>query len=75
MCVANKMINGSQCTIGFYVDDNKISHKDPEVVHGIVRELESYFGKLTIESGPELDFLGMGITLTNDKKIEIRMKK
>ena len=23
-CVANKMINGKQCTIGWYVDDNKI---------------------------------------------------
>ena len=28
-CVANKMINGSQCTIVFYVDDNKISIKIP----------------------------------------------
>lgn len=26
-CVANKTINGKQCTIAFYVDDNKISHK------------------------------------------------
>ena len=26
-CIANKMINGNQCTIGWYVDNNKISHK------------------------------------------------
>jgi len=25
-CVANKIINGKQCTIVWYVDDNKISH-------------------------------------------------
>ena len=31
LCVANKIINGSQCTIAFYVDDNKIAHKDPAV--------------------------------------------
>ena len=26
-CIANKTINGSQCTIVFYVDDNKISQR------------------------------------------------
>ena len=25
-CVANKMINNKQCTIVWYVDNNKISH-------------------------------------------------
>ena len=30
-CVANKQIKGHQCTITWYVDDSKISHKDPEV--------------------------------------------
>ena len=32
--VANKVINGSQCSIVFYVDDNKISHKDLDIVVG-----------------------------------------
>ena len=31
-CVANKMVNGSQCTIAWHVDDNNISHVDSEVV-------------------------------------------
>jgi uncharacterized membrane-anchored protein len=32
-CVANKIINGSQCTIVWYVDKNtKISHQDGKVV-------------------------------------------
>jgi hypothetical protein len=31
-CVASKMIDGSQCTIMWCVDDNKISHIDPNVV-------------------------------------------
>ena len=35
-CVANKIINGKQCTIVWYVDDNKISHADPEVVTEIM---------------------------------------
>ena len=29
--IANKTINGSQCTIVWYVDDTKISHIDPAV--------------------------------------------
>jgi hypothetical protein len=35
-CIANCMIQGEQCTIAWYVDDNKISHKDPEVVTMII---------------------------------------
>ena len=35
--VMKKTINGSQCTILLYVDDNKISHEDPEVVSQILR--------------------------------------
>jgi hypothetical protein len=31
-CVANKTINGKQCTVLWHVDDIKVSHKDPDVV-------------------------------------------
>ena len=34
-CVANKVIDGKQCTIAWYVDDNKISHVDASVVTSI----------------------------------------
>ena len=30
-CISNKIINGNQCTIGWYVDGNKISHKEVKV--------------------------------------------
>ena len=30
-CVVNKIIEGKQCTIGWHVDDIKISHQDPQV--------------------------------------------
>ena len=46
-CVANKEINGSTCTIVFYVDDNKISHKDPEVVRSVVETLKEYYGEFS----------------------------
>ena len=75
LCVANKIINGKQCTITFYVDDNKISHEDPEVVRSIVRKLEEHFGKVKVIEGPSFDFLGMDINLRKDGKVEISMKK
>ena len=40
-CVANKVINGSQCTLVWYVDDNKISHKDSEVVTNKMKKCQS----------------------------------
>jgi hypothetical protein len=60
-CVANCDIDGSQCTICWYVDDTKISHRDPEVVTRILHTLESHFDKMTITRGDDHVFLGMRI--------------
>ena len=73
-CVANMMVDGKQCTIVWYVDDNKVSHMDPKVVTGVMDEVEKHFGKLTITRGRVHCFLGMNITLRKDKKIEIEMQ-
>ena len=76
LCVANKMINGKQCTIVFYVDDNKVSHKDPKVVTEILEKMSEYFGELTISRGDKHDFLGINITLNRKKKrVELEMTK
>ena len=37
-CVANKIINGSQCTIVWHVDGLKISHMQEEVVNDMVKK-------------------------------------
>ena len=47
-CVANKMIEGTQCTIAWYVDDNKISHVNKDVVTSAIEEIEKNFGKMTV---------------------------
>ena len=74
LCVVNKEINGSTRTIVFYVDDNKVSHKDPKVVQNILSILKEYFGDLTVNNSREFDFLGMNIKIREDKKIEMEMK-
>ena len=55
-CVGNKMINGSQCTIAWYVDDVKISHKSEEVLTDIIKKVENKFGPLSVSRGKFIHF-------------------
>ena len=57
----------------WYVDDSKVSHKDPEVVTGVLSGLERRFGELTIKRGKEHTFVGMDIKFNNDKTVTISM--
>ena len=43
-CVANKVIDVTQCTISWYVDDKNLSHKNPEVISDIINEVRKHFG-------------------------------
>ena len=66
-CVANATINAKQCTIVWYVDDNKVSHCDPEVVSDIISKIEGFFGKMTVTRGDTHDFLGMNIVFNKER--------
>ena len=72
-CVANKTINGHQCTIAWYVDDSKISHKDEKVIDKVIQGLESRFGKMTITKGNKHTFVGMDIEYNDDGTVSISM--
>ena len=74
-CTANKLINGTQCTIIFYVDDNKISHKEPDVVTEVLNQIRSHFGELVISRGTKHDFLGININLRKDGLVEVEQRK
>ena len=76
LCVANKTINGQQCTIGWHVDDLMISHAEKNVVHEIVEKLQVRFGKeapLVVHTGKEQDYLGMMIDFSEDGKVKFKM--
>ena len=73
-CIANKMVKGSQCTIAWYVDDNKISHMSPSVVTAIIKIIEKRFGKLEVSRGRKHNFLGMDIEFKKDGTVSINMK-
>jgi hypothetical protein len=74
LCVTNVNIEGKQCTILWYVDDNKISHVDPKVIDKVIKKIESKFGKMSQTRGDKHDFLGMNIHFKKNK-IKISMKK
>ena len=42
-CVANKSIDGTQCTIAWYVDDNILSHVKPSVVDNVIGKIKEHF--------------------------------
>jgi hypothetical protein len=73
-CVANKDINGKQCTICWYVDDNKVSHVEYDVVTEILESIEKKFGKMSITRGKKHSFIGMDIDILENKKLKILMK-
>lgn len=73
-CVANATIDGSQCTIGWYVDDTHMSHRDSKVVTWLIDKLEDRFGKMSVTRGKIHDFLGMRITYNNDGTASIIMQ-
>ena len=72
-CIANKDIQGSQCTIAWYVDDSKISHKNSEVVTRMINKLEDKFEKMSVTRGSKHTFVGMGLTFNKDGTVTIDM--
>jgi hypothetical protein len=75
-CVANKMVNGKQCTVLWHVDDLKISHVDTSVVDELIRKLNEKYGTedpLTVTRGKIHEYLGMTIDFTTNDMVSIRM--
>ena len=66
-CVANKIINGGQCTITWHVDDFKISHRETTVVKEIVKEIEEVYGKMTVNHSNKHEYVGMNFEYLRDE--------
>jgi hypothetical protein len=76
-CVANKIIDGKQCTIVWHVDDLKISHEDSAVTESIVALLQEKYGSedapVTVTYGKVHDYLGMTLDYSEAGKVIINM--
>jgi hypothetical protein len=78
-CVANKMIEGKQCTIVWHVDDLKISHEDEAVTQSMVELLQKKYGSddapVTVTYGKVHDYLGMTLDYSTCGKVIINMDR
>jgi hypothetical protein len=75
-CVVNKMINGTQCTILWHVDDLKILHAKQAVLEDLIDMLNERYGKLeplTVTRGDIHDYLGMTLDYSTPGQVSIRM--
>lgn len=75
MCEENKNINDKQCTIAWYVDNNKASHVDPKMVSAVIQKIEERFPGLTITRGNKQTFIGIQMRFMKaEKKDTINMR-
>jgi hypothetical protein len=69
-CVVNKIINGQQFTIVWYVDDLKLSHVETSAVDDMIRLIQAEFGSvmdLTVQRGKIHDYLGIQFDFSQEK--------
>jgi hypothetical protein len=77
-CVVNKIIDGKQCTVGWHVDDLKVSHVKTKVVDDILDLMDGEFGKeepMTRSRGKIHDYLGMILDFSVPGELTIDMVK
>ena len=76
--MVNKEINGNQCTIVWWVDDLKISHKDSRIVDEVLKLLKSKYdaediGVMSPSRGKVHEFLGMKLDYSKKGKVMVDM--
>ena len=75
-CVANKMVNGSQMTVVWHVDDLKVSHASATVIQNFVQYLKSKYGdNLAVHTGDVHDYLGVDHDYSEKGVVKLSMMK
>jgi hypothetical protein len=75
-CVANKIVNGSQMTVTWHVDDLKVSHKDGDEITKFLLYLGKLYGnRITVNRGVVHDYLGMDLDFSSPGKLRVSMIK
>ncbi len=75
-CIANKMINSSQMTVRWHVDDLMISHSSNEAISQFLHALKDIYGdNLAENTGRIHDYLGMVFDFSVRDKVKINMTK
>jgi hypothetical protein len=75
-CIANKMVNGTQMTVRWHVDDLMISHTSQDNIMAFVKKIKDIYGENLAEKvGTVHDYLGMTFNYSFDYKERINMNQ
>lgn len=75
-CLANKIVNGAQHTIGWHVYDFIMTHIDPTVNTSLIDCLQKKYGKLSpllVHRGSTHDYPGMAMNFSQQDKVIVTM--
>ena len=75
MCVVNKYISGKQCTISWYVDDNKVSHEEQDDIDDFINKAEKMSPGLTVTKRNVNKFLWIKIRYLNNRRVAINIRE
>ena len=68
------MVDGEQCTIIWYVNNIKLSHKDEKVAKSALDKIHKRFPSLISKIGTSHKYLGLDVKFNKDKSACISMK-
>ncbi len=75
-CVANKMVNGTQMTVRWHVDDLIISHTSQDDIMAFVKKVKDIYGENLAEKvGTVHNYSGMTFDYSVDDKVRINMNQ
>ncbi len=73
-CVANKMVNVTQMTIRWHVDDLMMSHVNRDEIMKIVQEIKNIYGENLTKNVEKIhDYLGMTFDFSFTKEVKVNM--
>ena len=76
-CTFNKIVNGKQITVQFFVDNLHISCENISTIDGLIKDLNNKFKtniqKLAVIKGKVHDYLGINIDYSNKRYIKFTM--
>ena len=75
-CVVNKLVNGKQLTVVWYVDDLKVLHADSTVVDVMIESIKQEFGQkldVTVCRGKIHNYLGLRMDFSEKGQVVLTM--
>ena len=76
-CTFNKMVNGKQIRVQFFVDNLHISCENMDTIDGLIKDLnqkfKTNFQELAVTKGKVHDYLGINIDYSNNNYVKFTM--